>query len=197
LCNLNREQRAPMGPADCRCHCVPKRKAQAWRRLCWGSGPDGGSVGGRDPTVSWSHTASRQGFIWLINGFLATLVMWLYGLQCQSFHHFSPKWNISTTIGWIAMKLCTHMHVPQRRHSNLPDLLWLRIYILMALVILWPVMSEPILFSFADICIKIHWMTFLSSWLNYTMGPWWRLYVLNISVLASSLWACCHGESCI
>lgn len=50
--------------------------------------------------------------------FLAKLAAWLYGWPCQSVgrsvHHFGPDWNISITLGWIALQLCSDIHCPQR-----------------------------------------------------------------------------------
>ncbi len=36
----------------------------------------------------------------------------------QSVHHFSSDWNVSTTIGWIAIKVCTDIHGSQTMNPN-------------------------------------------------------------------------------
>ncbi len=54
--------------------------------------------------------------------FLTTLVAWLWEWQCwsvcRSVCHFGAEWNSSTTIGWIAMGICTGIHDPQRMNPN-------------------------------------------------------------------------------
>lgn len=40
------------------------------------------------------------------------------GWQCWLGHHFDPDWNMSTTIGWIVMKLSVVIHGSQRTNPT-------------------------------------------------------------------------------
>lgn len=41
---------------------------------------------------------------------------------CWAFYHFDPNWHMSQTTGWIAMKPCTDIYVPQRMdHTDFED----------------------------------------------------------------------------
>lgn len=40
---------------------------------------------------------------------LQFMALWMAMSSGQSAYRFSPDWNISTSIGWIAMKICTGM----------------------------------------------------------------------------------------
>lgn len=57
--------------------------------------------------------------------FLATLVAWLDGRQCQSLCSYicpplCPDWNISKVISWIAMEFCRYIRGSQK--MNPPDI---------------------------------------------------------------------------
>jgi len=86
---------------------------------------------------------------------------WLYRWQCRSFHHFGPDWNISTTTGWIAMKLCTDMNGVQRMNlSDFGDTLTFR------LVLPWGWH-----FSFLRTCLHNYWMDCHRIWCRQLWRP--------------------------
>lgn len=72
---------------------------------------------------SWTFVCSRIGWVdifhisWSKSGTFChagSVALWMEILSLRSVHHFVSDWNISTTLGWIAMKCGTDVYDPRR-----------------------------------------------------------------------------------